>query len=795
MTVKRLLHALVQYERRQWQKTDRFLNRHAYVTFLGIMIAVAVGCLFIPPYHVLSQDFVYAVQVIATVIAIVLGFLSSRKVNVFHHAPLQNLRKTGDALRLDVAYLCLIAAIPYLTVMLSSYFVKQCRIFEGSVAFWVSVPPSFLAGLVWGYCGGLFTRKWRFFWLLTIVGAVLVGAYEGANARYGYHGNFPFLIFGNDPFQRNDALPHQFHLYSRVFLLVTTVLLYSWATLVYLLKYLRRNVTWRRVSATIGATIVLFGVGWLTQGETGLGWSYRRIDHYLTQQRQIANVRIHYHPENRIEPHVWRNVEWTIQNLAQQMGVTPDPENIIEVYVFPSYDDVKNYANGNAHAYAKSGKFYMNQWSLDSTTFAHELAHVFHGYYERSWKLNIRRAFDEGTAVAFTEGLTLSPEHHEAMAIVELEGNLPSIRKFYNDLLFIKTPESLAYDACGSFVGFLVLEYGIEKYTHLNATMDFAAVYGLPLDELNDQWKAFLQAIPVDYARKRDLGRWYASQEAYTAQCCPQVGKRPEVEIPGSQDLAWWFDPVGASALYAESRERQPKNPEWIIKHLTAMTANQEWAGVEAGFETVLTRAIQDNDAGLQYDIHRLQFFYHALNRNLDGAIAALQHMLAISEDTQHWPALRLQMLQHPDLGPAYLQAVALDWQSRECRLITLYHAAPEFGPAYAYAFYFTDITADLAGKRRFLTEFLTRTEGFAPLKARAYIAFLRQCLQYQHYDVAKEALASFPDLFLINKDKADILEITNQLQFEREHFAGAPRFLTYQPWHLTETRSVNNPW
>ncbi len=795
MNLKRLLHEELQRSRRQWQQSDRFLSRHAHATFLALMVLATLICLLEPPCHVLSQNFVYAVQVISTVFAVVLGFLSSRKVNTSHSAPLQNLRNTDDALRMDIAYLGLIVAIPYLTVTLSSYFVKQCRIFDGSVAFWVSVPPSFLAGLVWGYSGGLLTKKWRFFWLFTTIGALIVAAYEGANADYGYHNDFPYLIFGNLPFQRNAVLPNRFHLYSRAFLLATTALLYQWAKLVYLLKYLRRHVTARRTIITLLLTMMLFVVGWLTQGETGLGWSYHRIDTYLTQQRQIANVRLHYHPEHHIEPHVWRTLEWDIYHLAQQMDITPDPDRIVDVYIFPSYDDLRNYANGDAHAYAKSGKFYMTQWSLDSTTFAHELAHIFHDQYDHSWKLNIRRAFSEGTAVAFTEGLTLSPEHHEDMAIIEQDGNLPSIREFYNDLLFTKTPESLAYDACGSFVGFLVLEYGIEKYKQVNATMDFPETYGFSLDELNDQWKAFLQAIPVEYTRKRDTLQWYAGQQTYTDQCCPQVGMRTETDMPGSHNLSWWLDPEGAKALYAESREREPENPEWIIKHITAMIANQEQAGVEAELDSVLAQAVKDDNEGLQYDVHRLQFFYCALNGNLDGAIAALKQMLAISEDDENWPALRLQLLQHSDLGPAYLEAVVLDWQNRERRLATLYYADPEFGPAYAYAFHFTDITADVAAKRRFLKEFLTRTEGFAPLKAQALKDFLRQCVQHQYYDDAEQVLGSFTDLLLTNKDRAEILEITNQLHFEQEHFAGGPTFLTYNPWHLTETRYMNNPW
>ena len=97
----------------------------------------------------------------------------------------------------------------------------------------------------------------------------------------------------------------------------------------------------------------------------------------------------------------------------------------------------------------------------------------------------------EGMAVAFTDGLTAVPEAHSAQAGALEAGYLPAVPAFMSLEGFSTVNERNAYQSAGSFIGFLVLEHGIESLVALQRTWDPVGVYGKDWAALDGEWRPF----------------------------------------------------------------------------------------------------------------------------------------------------------------------------------------------------------------------------------------------------------------------------------------------------------------
>ena len=751
-----------------------------------IMAIVTILCVFNAPFHVLSRSFGVLVQLISTPVAVVLGFLSSRRIHEEQQAP-DTVRSISTWMKKDLIFMCCLAALPYLIITLSSYVLRQCRIFEGSISFWVSVVPSLLFGLVWGYAFGMFTRRWLHFVPLTVGLFIILSIYSVLIQffGFGYGSEYMYLLFGSPPDQRAGPLPSSFHLYSRTFLVFMTAVVYAWSTLLYTRRHATARVTKVRLLRTVLITFALILLAWSTQGFTGLGWSHSRIRQYLNRTREIDYLRIHHRADHTVSEEIWRKLEWDAHKIAQRMGLS-HPEKV-DVYMFPSKEKLKEYTNASSSAYAKVGRFYMTE--RYSHPFSHELVHALHYLYKPSWRIILNRALLEGTAVAFDEGLTLSPEYHEEMATLEKKDKLPSIQAIYEDRFFLDHSEHLAYQASGSFIGFLVLKYGLDKYRQFNNTLSFAKAYRHSLAGLDAQWKGFLRTVPIDLndIEREQISETYTRLVSYKDRCCPQVGMRRRTEEEDARSLSLWADPAASKILFEELRHRQPETSDWQIRYVLSLIANGDTARAETEIDSLLER--EEKDVSLQHGLYRLKLLLNVLNEERHGAIESVKRMVDLSGDVNGWMALRSQMLEHPRIGPAYFSSLSLRNWEQWARLARVYEWDSDFGPPYIYAFYFADAYADPMAKLDFLRKFVRKTSRFGKLKVQAYKDFLHECLRYRQYDEGEYAITQMDSLELSGRDKIEVNDLRGRLGFEKQRFSGTSILPPYRFNHLYEDR------
>jgi hypothetical protein len=92
------------------------------------------------------------------------------------------------------------------------------------------------------------------------------------------------------------------------------------------------------------------------------------------------------------------------------------------------------------------------------------------------------------------------------------------LSRLWNPVDFRRAPRLAAYVQAGSFVRFLVQEFGLEKFKRLYARPDLKAVYGKSLLELEEQWLLTVQKAGLDEGARRivdyrmSLATHYASE-------------------------------------------------------------------------------------------------------------------------------------------------------------------------------------------------------------------------------------------------------------------------------------------
>jgi tetratricopeptide (TPR) repeat protein len=139
----------------------------------------------------------------------------------------------------------------------------------------------------------------------------------------------------------------------------------------------------------------------------------------------------------------------------------------------------------------------------------------------------------EGLAVAIAwdarEGLT---PHQWARAMVEV-GHAPSIAST-EGLGFLLQPASRAYTANGSFVRWILDTRGSGAVRTLYRTGDYEAALGMPLEDAEREWRAFLDTVEVPPGAIA-LAEYRFAQPAIFTQVCPHAIAAIEGELESAE--------------------------------------------------------------------------------------------------------------------------------------------------------------------------------------------------------------------------------------------------------------------
>ncbi len=489
------------------------------VSCLAASVIVPVVCQAVPPLHTLQHEFTTLFLVLLSPLLILSSLMTARRCA----GRLAALRTN-----LVLALICMLLC--FATMWIANALGPRCEIGKGIAFYWVTLPPAFAFACVSGTILGSTRLRWKGVMLFLALGAAISAAHDVAQLVWGPR-VIPVDFFLGDLLAFNQRAAAGFtklHLLQRAFLSVAGFVLWDAAT-----AWIDRS---RSAGIRAAAGAGLLAVVSLAAGpHVGVGWSLSRLHQELPIARTSSQfvIRAAEDPATlaRVDG-IARGLEWSWQRLHRLWPIAP--RRRVDVYVYADREQKLQWTAIRA-GHAKIRQLHVRADS-PKTTLLHELVHALHIELKPSPRVLLYRGMLEGTAMAFGDDFAELSQAHDLQAGALESGKLPSAASIMSITGFSSNHEWAAYQSAGSFLGFLVLQYGIEPFLDLQKTIDFEASYGKSITTLDGEWRTFLESVPVDPARRLSASRLFDDEvfTAYTRQTCPKSRPRQD---PGDRSL------------------------------------------------------------------------------------------------------------------------------------------------------------------------------------------------------------------------------------------------------------------
>lgn len=186
------------------------------------------------------------------------------------------------------------------------------------------------------------------------------------------------------------------------------------------------------------------------------------------------------------------------------------PAQTIDIWLYPDLDAKQKFLGARHTSFARVWKneIHLVQSSPDSTLPKHELSHLFSATFANTC-LKIHGAYNI-PAMGWVEGLSMAAEwplnpfnlHTWSAAILDNPktfGNINGLQLLYG---FWALPSRVAYTLAGSFVHYLIEQFGIERVKSLSQHLpgDFEEIIGISFQDAIQNWKTYVKK----YHRHRD---------------------------------------------------------------------------------------------------------------------------------------------------------------------------------------------------------------------------------------------------------------------------------------------------
>lgn len=715
--------------------------------------AVVVGQ-FVPPYHVLTHEFTQAFTVFATVVLFYLSaWLGKRTATDEGLKTVSPIGQMRVALTAALVTAFTMATAAFAAMAVANAVSHHCNFGRGVAFYWITWPPPVMLACVGGTVLG--ARRWRWRSLT----AVLIGVVALSLVQDGLQALFSSRIsdviigspLGFD--QRAHMDVPQVHVYQRAIVLAFAIGLWylalwrngrRWPSTDADYEASVRNA--RNCAVILLSAVLVVAVG--TGSHIGLGWGSGALHARLSESHRTEHFVFRYPPGGDAElqiDSIARGAEWDWRYLCTQWGIAPAKP--VHVYVFDSWDDLPDLTDIGTHAGIRT--IYLTSFQATSDIFLHELVHALHIELKPRPTVLLSRGMLEGLAMAYEVGYACLPEAHRTLAGALAADRLPSATVFMKPGGFVRIQEGNAYDAAGSFLGFLIYEHGFEKFRALQRTLDFEAVYDQDLEALDKAWREFLEKVPVDLeTQRRAAERFDADVWVGYVECqCPKL----EETVPPPEDKAvrLWHarDYVRAYRLYLELNEQNPKT-EWAYQAAQCLRRMERFSDAVGLLDETLGKPdLQDyeKDRLLTAKIGCLmeQEDWPALYAELDAR-------KALEKEPRQDRVMTEACLRDPEIRSAVARTLIPTEHGESYRLLKkLLEEYPDneavrflFVSAASQSLYpYWGLSFDPANKEELMTliDYVTQTPNTADEVAETLLRFAKKAAEVEEFDLAEQ--------------------------------------------------------
>ncbi|MBI9071020.1 MAG: hypothetical protein JEY94_05445 [Melioribacteraceae bacterium] len=445
----------------------------------------------------------------------IFGMTKSECLSEPNQASVRNLKKIphGKNVRDDRwFYLILIPLLPLIISVISTIFVQNCPICLGISFYFAVTIPAFIFGIFWGIISNYLSEKRRYILLLIIYLALVLSPILELYFNPQIYFYNPLIGFFLGTIYDEDISV------SGMQILYTSMILIFSGSIFFHIKKVEK--TAKNKVYLAGAILVVVGVFSFFKSDLGYSTDENRIENVLGSKVISEHFKIFY-PESLSAKElkfIIAEHEYYYNLLEHELNISPKK---ITSFVFENREQ-KGELFGARNA--DVAKPWLNQIYIDVKDFRnslkHELVHVFSAEFGVTpFKIaeNFNPAMIEGIAMAVENDFQGMPVH-QAAKLAEFSGYKIPLNQLFSGFNFFGNVSSLSYIYSGSFIKYLIDNYGIEKAKNLYGDIDFQKYYGKSIDSLQVEYSGFLEKYHCEVNKNK--AQIYFGRKPITKKIC-----------------------------------------------------------------------------------------------------------------------------------------------------------------------------------------------------------------------------------------------------------------------------------
>ncbi|MCH7722203.1 MAG: hypothetical protein IIC76_02535 [Bacteroidetes bacterium] len=461
----------------------------------------------------LTNVFGYEFSVINSLLLVLLSGIYTiyfYKNNFEKHQP--------DFLKDVLQSLFLFLLIPFCVSVFNSIITGFCSFTDGILFYLVITAPSILIGTSLGLISILLLSRFQIVLLLLLyIGILAIIAFEIYFNPQVYIFNPILGFFPGTIYDEGIAVTGKLVIYR-----VLNLLFFTFIIIAAMRSLIRGKKKY--VITTIVIPIVIAGIFYLLSPQFGFSTTFNRLKDEL--DKTIVSEHFIIHSDRRIENKKIKmlalNHEYYYQELEKYFEVSLDEK--IHAFIFYDNDQKKELLGSRNADIAKPwlNQIYITYDNWDHTL-KHELAHCFSADFGAGiLKLasGLNPMLIEGIAEA-ADGNYNDNSLHFMAALAFNSGYTMDLEYLLSKIGFYSQSSSISYIYAGSFIQYLIENYGIIKFKKYYITGDYKDSYGVELSNTLALYYKFL--ADLDYTFSEDKASYYFGRKSIFQKVCPRA--------------------------------------------------------------------------------------------------------------------------------------------------------------------------------------------------------------------------------------------------------------------------------
>lgn len=409
--------------------------------------------------------------------------------------------------------------IPFLISVVNSIIFGFCSFWDGLMFYLVITCPSVIIGSAIGAFSFHFVTKFRiivflFLYLLILFIAVLEIYFNPQVYLY----NPLFSYFPGTIYDEGISVDFKLILYRII------SLIFFLPILNYFIRWLKKEYTFNKKFSFLIITIIITGLFYFFISPA-LGYTTTNSNLQNTLSNRIESEHFIIQVDKRIEKDELKlivlNQEYYYSRLSEFF--LEKPETKISSYIFYDSKQKKKLFGAGSADVAKPwlNSIYISADTWESTL-KHEIAHCFTAAFGTGlFKLaaDFNPALIEGMAEA-ADGFYDDNSINFMAALAYKNHYRINLSDVFTDFSFFNSVSSLSYIYSGSFIKYLVDEYGIDKVKSFYATNDFYPAFGENLETAINNFESYLDTSAIE--ANANKANYYFGRKPLISKVCPR---------------------------------------------------------------------------------------------------------------------------------------------------------------------------------------------------------------------------------------------------------------------------------